>query len=675
MVFPVNRLLVLGAVVVLAGCPAEPTPDAAVEFDAGLPPEPTPCDSPEDCRALNGVCRANECAFDVPCSDDLECGLGERCVGSQCRFRGCVENSDCATSFCDVTTFSCAECATSSDCPSERPVCDPQLRQCLQCVRDSECGAPGPAHCSSSGRCVACLFDEHCPNGLQCSSGNTCVGAPANAPCPEGVSCGAGLVCVTLNGSNVCLAACTLYQPACATGEICYRLTYSSTSSHVFESEGPIGVCFGPQSGLRGPREPCSRGPTGSNCQPNLQCMPETASLSLCRPYCDPFTSGMCPAGERCTAFVGDFQGREFGVCMPNTGFGDQCTSNADCRPALSCQPWDDPSDTDEVGVLCQFNVGDGGTGAPCAPVTLTDGGVSAANRACRSGLCTADPLFVTPRTDPYFCFGSCSVDAECGDAGVCDADFLVTTPSTSGFVRGCRPRCLQESDCAVYDAGVTCRVRQVASASAPQFTTTCSPSVGALPAGAACTSGAQCRSAYCMLVDSRGVQRSGVCASPCVDGSSCTAADAGVVPVDCLPNAVLVSRGFDGVALTADDKHFAPRLCAGAGCVDDEGCTPDGGTAVCAPSASPTSPLDSLVLRCQRPTAGSRVAGDACASDGECVSGVCGTLQAPSTGAGRACFQACTGSTTCPGTTTCRVGGLRVQLALTSVAVDSCAP
>lgn len=669
-----NRLLLLGAVVLLAGCPADPTPDAAVEFDAGLPvPEPTPCDSPEDCRTLNGVCRANECALDVPCSDDLECGLGERCVGSQCRFRGCVANSECATNFCDVSTFSCAECATSTDCPSERPVCDTQLRQCLRCGRDADCEAPGPSHCSSSGQCVSCLTDEHCPNGLQCSTGNTCVGAPANSPCPEGISCGAGLVCVTLNGANVCLPACTLYQPMCAAGDICFRLTYSSTSSHVFESEGPIGVCFAPQAGLRGPREPCTRGPTGSNCQPNLQCMPETASLSLCRPYCDPFTSGMCASGEKCTAFVGDFQGREFGVCMPNTGFGDKCTGNGDCRPALSCQPWDDPSDSDEVGVVCQFNVGDGGPGAPCAPVTLVDGGVLSADRACKSGICTNDPLFASPPTAPYFCFGSCADDSECGDAGVCDADFLLSTPSASGFVRGCRPRCQQESDCAGYDAGVTCRVRQISSATTPQFTTTCSPSLGALPAGATCTSSAQCRSAYCLLSDSRGVQRQGVCATPCVDGSACVV-DGGL-PVGCQPSAVLISRGLDGLALTADDKHLTPRLCSGVACLEDGECRPDGGSAVCAPWALASSPLDQLSLRCQPPTSGTFVAGDPCTTDSQCASGVCGTLQAPSTGSGRACFQACTGTTVCPGATSCRVGGMRVQMALTSVAVDSCAP
>lgn len=671
------QLSAFALLVVLSGCPAElPTPDAAVEVDAGLPPAPIPCDSPEDCRASNGVCRQQECAFDVPCTDDVECGLGERCVGSQCRFRGCVENTDCPTGFCDVSTFSCAECASSNDCPSERPVCDPALRQCQQCGSNADCQPPGPGFCSSSGRCVACLTDEHCPNGLKCSSGNFCVGAPNNAPCPEGISCGSGLVCVQLNGTPVCLPRCSLYAPACTDGDICFSLTYSSSSSRVFEADGPIGVCFAQQPGLRGAREPCSRTATGSNCQPNLVCMPESASLSLCRPYCDPFASGTCPVGEKCVGFVGDFAGREYGACLPDTGFGAKCTGNADCRTALSCQPWDDPSDTDEVGVVCQFNVGDGGTGAPCAPVALSDGGVISADRACKSGLCTNDPLVFSPPTAPYFCFGACNDDSDCGDAGVCDADFPVSTPSTPGYVRGCRPRCAQESDCARYDAGVTCRVRTVSSPSTPQLSTTCSPSSGTLPAGASCTSSTQCRSAQCLFDDGRGVRRQGVCTAPCVDSATCLALDAGVFPLACQPTALLVSRGFDGVAPTADDKHLPTKLCVGTGCTSDSDCRPlDAGVAVCAPTSDPSAPLTQVVLRCQAPTTGTAASGASCTQDAECASGVCGTLKPPSTGVGRICFEACTATSVCSGTNTCRAQGLRVTVAGGTVDLDACAP
>ncbi|MFO0593735.1 MAG: hypothetical protein U0228_00450 [Myxococcaceae bacterium] len=673
-----ERLLPLAlASLALLGCPQpEPMPDASTEVDSGQPPPPpTPCDSPEDCRALGQVCRQLVCAADVPCGDDLECGLGERCVAGQCRFTGCTSNDECSTHFCDVATFSCAECATGSDCPTERPVCDVALRQCVQCLSDAECGQPGPAFCSPEGRCVACLTNDQCPNGLQCTAGHSCVGAPVMAPCPEGTSCGPDLVCVTLNGANTCLEACSLYQPACASGDICFSLTYSSTNSHVFESNGPIGVCFAPQSGLRNAREPCTVTNGQSNCQPNLACMPETSSLSLCRPYCDPFTSGMCAAGEVCTSFVGDFNGREFGLCMPDRGFGTKCTGDRNCRPGLSCQPWDDPSDPDEVGVICQFNVGDGGALSPCRPVTQSDGGVLSADRACRSGFCANDPLAFSTPTDGYFCFGACSTDADCGDAGVCDAEFFVTTSSGAlGFQNGCRPTCAEERECGGFlDGGLTCKVRVVSSSSAPVFNTTCSPPPGPLPTGATCTSSFQCRSGYCSLDDSRGVRRPGVCTSPCVDSSAC-AVDGGVFPTQCQPTALLLNRGFDGTFLTPDDVFLTRRVCSGRPCADDGDCRPDGGSAVCAPAASPTAPTTQAALRCANPV-GALHAGDSCVLDTQCESGVCGTLQAPSTGSGRACFQACTGATACPGTTTCRAGGMSVQLAAGTVNVDSCAP
>ena len=663
------RLLFLfTAAVVWCACPApEPEPDAG-PVDAGV--EPTACDSAEDCVTLGGVCRQHVCETDVPCSDDLECGLGERCVGSQCRFRGCTTNSDCPTGFCDSATFSCAECGANPDCPQERPVCDTALRQCVQCTRDDQCQPPGPAHCSSGGRCVGCLSDVHCPNGLKCSSGNFCVGAPSNAPCPEGISCGQDLVCVLVGTSPVCLAACSLYQPNCATGQICYGLTYSSTTSLVFESMGPIGVCFSPNSN-RGLREPCVRSSDGTNnCQPNLQCVPESASLALCRAYCNPFASGTCPAGEKCTAFSGDYNGREYGLCLADTGFGAKCQGDSACRPGLTCQPYDLPSDDDEVGAVCQFNAGDGGALAPCHAVPLADGGAISGDRQCKSANCVRDPVLASG--DPYFCFSGCATDADCGDAGVCDADFLLTTAyGNQGFVRGCRPRCEAEQDCAGYDAGLTCRVRITASTATPQFTTTCSPPVGTLPSGASCTFSGQCRSLLCLLDDSRGVRRGGTCASPCRDGDSC-AVDGGTLPLSCLPTTYLLSRGADAVAGTVDDKFSTRRLCAGAACTADVDCRPDGGNAVCAAELSPADPFSAVALRCRAATTGVLRGGETCVTDSQCLSGACGALQAPSTGTGRACFEACTSATACSvASMTCRVGGLSVS----SVSLDSCAP
>lgn len=623
--------LVIGVMLISAACvkePAPPPPDAGVA--------PVSCNAPDGCRGLDAVCRQRLCTRDVPCADDLECGLGERCVDGQCRFRGCSSSDECATGYCDGTTFSCAGCGAASDCTPERPVCHRGLRQCVQCASDADCQPPGQPHCAPSGACVACVSDAQCPAGLLCSSGNRCVGASENSPCPQGTACAEGLVCVNVNASPVCLKRCRLYEPDCVTGQLCYGLTYSTSTSLVFEADGPIGVCFAAQAGRRGLREPCVRASGGSNCQANLQCVPDTSSLALCRAYCDPLASGTCPVGEQCTSFVGDFSGRAYGLCLPDNGFGKRCRSDAVCRAGLSCQPYDDASDFDLVSGVCQFVVGDGGAGAPCSP----------AERQCRSGVCVADPL--TP-TAPYFCFGACERDGDCGDAGVCDADFLLTTAyGTTGSMRGCRVTCDAERDCAVYDAGVTCRAR----VSASTLTTTCSPGAGEGGGGDGCTTNAQCRSNLCVREDSRGVQRPGTCAGFCA-ASSCSG-DAGFA-MTCAPTALFLS----GSVVTR-------AMCSGVACTVDAEC----GSGVC---SLQRDALDggALVHRCAAATTGVKRGGDACLIDAECRSGVCGEVST----VGRTCFEACDATTTCAPSTTCRVAVLAVTVGDDVVHVDSCAP
>jgi len=137
----------------------------------------------------------------------------------------------------------------------------------------------------------------------------------------------------------------------------------------------------------------------------------------------------------------------------------------------------------------------------------------------------------------------------------------------------------------------------------------------------------------------------------------------------------VLGWRGPDGQAATADDKLYTPTLCSGAACTVDDDCSADGG-AVCVPELDPAAPFTQAALRCRRPLlSGLKRGGDPCTVNTECRSGACGTLQSPSTGTGRACFEACDGTTTCPGSTTCRVGGLRLTLASGAADLDSCAP
>ncbi len=652
----VRRALCL-VMLVFGACP--PSESA----DAGLP-----CDSNDDCRAA-GACRRGVCTAAVPCGDDLECGLGERCLRvpgadhGQCRFTGCTADSDCATGTCLVESFFCAECGADSDCPTTRPVCHTSTNTCVQCRTDSDCALPGPAHCSSEGACVACTTDSQCPNGLTCGPRNVCVGVPLNGACPLGTSCGPGLACVSLNASPTCLTSCALYAPrTCNMGKICYKLTYANSTALVFESDGPIGACFAPQPGARGLREACVITNGVSTCQPNLQCVPETSTLKLCRAFCDPLRSGGCAAGEKCVSFVGDTAGRAYGLCLADSGFGVACAGDVQCRAGLSCQPWDDPSSAAAVSPVCQFNAGGKAGLSPCATLPLSDGGVLPADRTCQSARCVSDPVFPAPATPPYFCFASCATDHDCPASGVCDGQFDVTTPSgTMGTARGCRPGCRSSAECAGFDAGVVCRVRF--DAAAATYAATCAPSSGALLAGAACHANAECRSGFCQLEDGRGVSRQGTCVEPCSLGERYVA-DAGLA-LACGPTAVVVGH--------SPERYATPSLCAGAPCRIDEECGPDGGLARCVPEVDPADAGQALVLRCRGVSAGEAAGGASCTFDGQCQSGVCAQL---ASGTGGVCFEACAAGSTCPASTTCRAGGVAVRAASGQVfAFDACAP
>ncbi len=417
--------LMLAVAACSGGTAAEP--DAGTLFDAG-PPPPIACDSPEDCRApgVEGACRAGVCKANVPCGDDSECGLGETCVSGQCRFTGCVEDSDCAVGRCRAEAFACTECSESADCPAALPVCNSEGR-CIQCGQDSDCPAFGPPYCRASGACGHCLEDAHCPNGLRCGADGVCHGAQKNQLCSQSVACDLGLMCVTIGGTRtVCAEACNVFTPQCQTpGEICVKTTFENSAALVFDQGAPLGVCFAPFNGAKGYHESCDT----TICQPNLECIPDSAATSTCKTYCDP-EAPFCAPGERCHAFPGDWSGRQYGVCYPDNGFHERCAADKDCRPGLLCVPDDDPSASNDFALFCAFAKGTGTAMAPCDE-----------DADCASGACRADP---DVGGDPTFCFAACREDADCSvDArvGVCDADFLFSTDyATDVKVRGCRP-------------------------------------------------------------------------------------------------------------------------------------------------------------------------------------------------------------------------------------------
>lgn len=637
----------------LAGCPsADPTPSDAgpTGTDAGF--TFTACTAPQDCpnAGAQGVCRDGACRPDVPCEDDVECSLGEACRGTVCRFVGCTKAEDCATGRCELERYSCAECGTNAECPADRPVCGPS-GQCLSCATDSQCQPPGPGYCDApSGTCVHCTADTHCPSGLSCQAG-VCVGAGENESCTGGIRCAKDLLCVNV-GQNVtqCRRACNLYTPACPSGQLCLKVTAGSTPSLVFEQGAPLGICSAPLNGLKFYKEAC--GPT-QVCQPNLACVQDSVTASSCKAFCDP-AAPACQPGELCHSYPGDYSGRQYGLCYPDNGVGQACTAEAQCRPGMSCGPVPDPSTFTDVSAACRFAATTASSGlAPCT-----------ADADCKSGLCANDDTVGTQR---LFCFAACDVDADCsvdGRTGYCDNTSAVTLPPyPPTTLDGCRPGCSGDATCAAYSASLSCRMLLTSTSLLTRVRATCGNALGAGGPGESCSLSGDCRSGYCWRRDARGQTRPGICTAPCADDGACAAplSDGGTSGLSsCLATTLNHSAGPDATANTADDRDAVANVCAPPVCSENADCPLP--FPVCAPDASPTSPKSDVVLRCRGAALGSRLGGEVCTNDSECLSGGCAELVPPAVGTGRVCLQPCqpTGAV-CGPNLTCRVDAARL--------------
>ncbi len=487
------------------------------------------------------------------------------------------------------------------------------------------------------------------------------MGSPLNGPCAAGIACGQGLLCVTVGTEGRCLGLCNLFTGGCPAGQICYT-PYASASQLVFEQGQPVGFCFTPQSGLRGPNEPCVQMPAGSNCQRNLECVPQTATTSICRNFCDPSQLSNCGAQDKCHPFSGDYQGHRYGLCYPDNGWGDDCAADAGCESSHICRLMPDPAALNDFALKCQFPVGSAPGLSPC-----TAGGT------CQSGACREDSLYSTAN---YFCFQHCQGDSECaisGRAGRCDGDFLFSEGNSFGFITGCRPHCASNADCDAYDGGMVCRARLEVTPDVKELRQACSDPLGSAELGEGCTNDTQCRSGFCRAFDWRGVRRQGLCSAPCQGGSDCTFADGGAgLLAFCAVAPYFAANGPDGVPATADDLAFTASLCAEKTCVEDSECASDGGSS-CVPSGEATDA--GALLRCQRSTVngGTTLGAAACVTDSQCRSGVCGELLSPSVG--RVCLMSCGNGTPCPNGMTCRASGLRVSTRAGPVLLQACVP
>jgi hypothetical protein len=140
-------VLVLTAV---AGCSkANPNRCCVDESDC------TANDIPQGSTCSDGlVCRGNQCIAEV-CTTTAECDpAAPYCAAGGLCSATCSDSSQCPGFGQDASdktcsNGSCVQCAASTDCPPQQPVCDSNA--CRACVLDSECASNA---CSADGSCV-----------------------------------------------------------------------------------------------------------------------------------------------------------------------------------------------------------------------------------------------------------------------------------------------------------------------------------------------------------------------------------------------------------------------------------------------------------------------------------------------------------------------------------------
>jgi len=220
----VRRIIASIVVLVLAGCPSDPsTPDAGREASG-------PC-GPSTC---GGCCQGQACmtgtgveacgAGGLPC---VVCGEGELCSGGQCLNSkcnpstcpsGCCKDESCqagtSNEICGKGGQLCAACSSSQKCVNQSCGCSPAT--CSGCCEGQTCrsGATTGACGTGGDACKKCEAAQVCSNGTcKGSTGCTpasCKGCCVGGQCKPGTDngyCGnGGQTCETCTGTDVCVS-------------------------------------------------------------------------------------------------------------------------------------------------------------------------------------------------------------------------------------------------------------------------------------------------------------------------------------------------------------------------------------------------------------------------------------------------------------------------------------
>ncbi len=544
---------------------------------AGTCTTPTGCTGNDDCGE-GEVCEAGACVAG-DCTE-VGCPSGLRCRTEDALCVECMGNNHCidgARPWCELDSGTCVGCRGDGDCDydPDRTRCTEALT-CVQCLSNDDCDFPTPKCREDVGVCGTCSTDADCP-GSFCREDATCdLGPEEGEACAAGGACAPGFACV----GATCRTVCDLYASDCPAGKACTAVAREGRV--VMNDDGsPVAACVDASTGA-GLDQPCS---STTGCAAGLFCLPESATESSCKPFCNPDGTGAsCGGGDECIALSLGENGEAVGVCSTPSSWFDACTTDLDCDAGQGCAP------SYEDGVLigrCVFTTGTGTALSPCDD-----------DADCRSDFCVP----FESGSSAGFCFGGCDTDAACNGEGFC-SEYLFTVGVRTVPMNGCRAGCLSDDECAEYP-GAICGIGVIEE----QLVGICTMPDGAAGPGDFCTSDAACGTGICF---DNGVvghpADEGFCLGPC--GSD----------VDCGPDTACRLTALN-IGTSTAPRYDTMEICWGLECTGDASC-PEGWA--CGFDAEPADPANDLRPSCF-PAYGAGLAGTSCTTDLDCRTNQC---------------------------------------------------
>ncbi len=314
------------------------------------PTNSRPCSEDAEC-GLGQRCRRGACG--PVCLDDTECGSSQVCQGGVCRPKPeCAQDADCATGFtCASGKCQCTadtSCAANQECKNGACVAK------KKCTADADCLSAGGRCEVTQGQCLpVCVLPTDCAPTLDPNLAvalYACAQGTCTRRCTTDLQCGlTGFIC---RAAGLCAAAECAKASECPSGQYCTSATSGRCLSYT--------VCS-----------------SAAQCPRNSECKP--------------FSAAQCPPGFDCAQ----------SVCQEL----QRCFQDSDCVTV----------DTKNPGLT---QVGYCADGHCQATTKCTIASLCPANQTCIGSLCVPAPCRgLTDCPSGQYCVdGACSPEAPAGD-------------------------------------------------------------------------------------------------------------------------------------------------------------------------------------------------------------------------------------------------------------------